>query len=48
MNWIFEIYGDTYKALITQGGRRKPSPAKEQAAPKPSRAFTPNFVISPE
>ena len=25
MNWIFEIYGDTYKALTLQNGRRKPS-----------------------
>ena len=25
MNWIFEIYGDTYKALTLQGSRRKPA-----------------------
>jgi hypothetical protein len=24
MNWIFEIYGDTYKALTLQGGLRRP------------------------
>jgi hypothetical protein len=29
MNWIFEIYGDTYKALTLQSSRRKPAPAKE-------------------
>ena len=27
MNWIFEIYGNTYKALTLQGNRRKPRPS---------------------
>jgi hypothetical protein len=35
MNWIFEIYGDTYKALMLQSGRRKPSPLNEQEPGKP-------------
>jgi hypothetical protein len=30
MNWIFEIYGDTYKALTLQSGRRKPSPKGQE------------------
>jgi hypothetical protein len=33
MNWIFEIYGDTYKTLTMQSGRRKPTPAKEPSKP---------------
>jgi hypothetical protein len=35
MNWIFEIYGDTYKALTMHSGRRKPSAAKEQPPAEP-------------
>jgi hypothetical protein len=37
MNWIFEVYGNTYKALTLQG-REKPSAEpkdREQAPPMP-------------
>jgi hypothetical protein len=40
MNWIFEIYGDTYKALTLQGSRRKPTPAKEQESENTRHART--------
>jgi hypothetical protein len=40
MNWIFEIYGDTYKALTLQGSRRKPAPAKGQESENTRRART--------
>ncbi|HYN00293.1 MAG TPA: hypothetical protein VET25_11150 [Aestuariivirgaceae bacterium] len=37
MNWIFEVYGNTYKALTLQG-EKKPTPEPKdrgQASPMP-------------
>jgi hypothetical protein len=32
MNWIFEVYGDTYNAMLMQNRRRVALPASDGAA----------------
>jgi hypothetical protein len=46
MNWIFEVYGNTYKALTLQAGE-KPSPeAKDRGQASPMPILHPiGFVI---
>ena len=39
MNWIFEIYGDTYKALAV----KRPSPVSSQGGTTCKRASLPSF-----